>query len=221
MYLLKPQSPYSSFKSFLLFTFHHVSIKTICNLNLIFLNINSHSTMYLLKLIVDHAFSAFKKFTFHHVSIKTCGYFRIYISKVEFTFHHVSIKTSPYVACWSERNGFTFHHVSIKTNIDMDTYDIYYYSHSTMYLLKRAYLLKIVSLHSFTFHHVSIKTLSSWFRSLLSASFTFHHVSIKTVHLLWLHLWYMHSHSTMYLLKLTIAIQSYKCRYIHIPPCIY
>ena len=50
MYLLKPISDLIGFAVDQIFTFHHVSIKTIQQLITIITIANSHSTMYLLKL---------------------------------------------------------------------------------------------------------------------------------------------------------------------------
>ena len=98
------------------FTFHHVSIKTMC-------------------MVSDKL--AGKTFTFHHVSIKTmltdsivdCIYLNshstMYLLKLVIT-----SKIQP-------TNLFTFHHVSIKTNHFLSKIFATYYSHSTMYLLKQ------------------------------------------------------------------------------------
>ena len=55
---------------------------------------NSHSTMYLLKLSADMGCLPHQsKFTFHHVSIKTLPILPNINLQITFTFHHVSIKT--------------------------------------------------------------------------------------------------------------------------------
>ena len=104
----------------MLFTFHHVSIKTIVLSHTEIVDSHSHSTMYLLKLSqLEYIHEAYKHshstmyllkpnveyfdlyeeiFTFHHVSIKTLGtQCELYLPYV-FTFHHVSIKTDTITA---------------------------------------------------------------------------------------------------------------------------
>ena len=76
---------------------------------------NSHSTMYLLKLINTDFREWIKLFTFHHVSIKTHCVAEITSYITGFTFHHVSIKTKRYIVMKGSAGSFTFHHVSIKT----------------------------------------------------------------------------------------------------------
>ena len=101
---------------------------------------NSHSTMYLLKLhITEKEYNRLIAFTFHHVSIKTQTEYTLEIVNThshstmyllkhnginrrcnlfyKFTFHHVSIKTSQKKRLVRMHFTFTFHHVSIKTFI--------------------------------------------------------------------------------------------------------
>ena len=137
MYLLKRISITSAYRNKVLFTFHHVSIKT---------------------LVAKHYCKVIISFTFHHVSIKTKTYACCCVFNKSFTFHHVSIKTllKRYLAWVTKR--FTFHHVSIKTfqsahtihtaleftfhHVSIKTLDALTgippkpNSHSTMYLLK-------------------------------------------------------------------------------------
>ena len=54
-----------------LFTFHYVSIKTFLQSDKSFFELNLHSTMYLLKLILPVDLIVTCVFTFHYVSIKT------------------------------------------------------------------------------------------------------------------------------------------------------
>ena len=63
-----------------IFTFHHVSIKTLVSL-LLFVQIHhSHSTMYLLKqFCIATSIRTVATFTFHHVSIKTYSALRIVV----------------------------------------------------------------------------------------------------------------------------------------------
>ena len=182
MYLLKPLKGVIYIHKIKKFTFHHVSIKTMCHKSATFCNfyshstmyllkrlpkyiyylqyMNSHSTMYLLKLYICWLTLRRTSFTFHHVSIKTKQQLRKNIRCVSFTFHHVSIKTEITVSQAQEKNKFTFHHVSIKTFL--------------------FFIISTLSL-SFTFHHVSIKTSNATERPMMIISFTFHHVSIKTL----------------------------------------
>ena len=94
MYLLKRSSPKLYFMCSIIFTFHHVSIKT-------FFYFNNADTIF--------------SFTFHHVSIKTIILVKRKITNPNFTFHHVSIKTVPLGKRQHKYLSFTFHHVSIKT----------------------------------------------------------------------------------------------------------
>ena len=98
-----------------LFTFHHVSIKTVQKVLPLLNVMYSHSTMYLLKRYKQDEIVALKK---------------------TFTFHHVSIKTTAQRQLHQTPSTFTFHHVSIKTLTQCVTIPLLYYSHSTMYLLK-------------------------------------------------------------------------------------
>ena len=94
MYLLKQAPAEEPEPEEKVFTFHHVSIKTVGSGNEIF------------KII---------SFTFHHVSIKT-GFGDSHIKVLtSFTFHHVSIKTRAENETQYRDIRFTFHHVSIKT----------------------------------------------------------------------------------------------------------
>mgnify|MGYP001651091187 CR=1 FL=1 len=116
MYLLK-HTPFDLFLvTAIVFTFHHVSIKTTA---LPFESL----PVYL--------------FTFHHVSIKTVDICAIFPLKLIFTFHHVSIKTNSFKVLNPLSFKFTFHHVSIKTLSVLLSLQPVPHSHSTMYLLKR------------------------------------------------------------------------------------
>ena len=65
-------------------------------------------------------------------------------------------------------NAFTFHHVSIKTCKYADDMSKLTHSHSTMYLLKRRWIIVCTHrLSKFTFHHVSIKTRTIGIRKAL------------------------------------------------------
>ena len=107
-----------------------------------------------------------------------------YRNKVLFTFHHVSIKTLVAKHYCKVIISFTFHHVSIKTYKTAKADYEKKYSHSTMYLLKRPISFTMISSVVFTFHHVSIKTkkLPQALEKALA-----------------------NSHSTMYLLKLSLS----------------
>ena len=76
------------------FTFHHVSIKTIPHIAIIKADINSHSTMYLLKP------GSHDGFTYGFID----SHSTMYLLKLVYMYRHIS----------SDRK-FTFHHVSIKT----------------------------------------------------------------------------------------------------------
>ena len=135
MYLLKPTCA-SIVINVIIFTFHHVSIKTFS---------------------VSGQLPMQEKFTFHHVSIKTIlktilhppknySHSTMYLLKpskifanvfgITFTFHHVSIKTIYHTPKHRLALQFTFHHVSIKTVLLVITFTYNIHSHSTMYLLK-------------------------------------------------------------------------------------
>ena len=115
MYLLKPFDSETSHLNEV-FTFHHVSIKTM----------DAGQQL------------PFKvQFTFHHVSIKTFASFVMNLLVFLFTFHHVSIKNLSKLHDDLVARLFTFHHVSIKTRLYYRIRTERTYSHSTMYLLKR------------------------------------------------------------------------------------
>ena len=138
MYLLKLCIVIAVTFAYMLFTFHHVSIKTmnLCHLYQRFPD--SHSTMYLLK----------RRYPAHGSTAMTNSHSTMYLLKhllqvrknkiyIIFTFHHVSIKTgNAYKKCNRIRT-FTFHHVSIKTPRENLLPNRPANSHSTMYLLKR------------------------------------------------------------------------------------
>ena len=91
-----------------------------------------------------------------------------------------------------------------------------------MYLLKRDHPIEFSpDVYGFTFHHVSIKTFY-----LLKHSTDFIH-SHSTMYLLkralfsYAHMLVSNSHSTMYLLKHKADIVLSVIDVIHIPPCIY
>ena len=93
--------------------------------------------------------------------------------------------------------------------------NIYYHpnSHSTMYLLKPIFhWFHECIIVKFTFHHVSIKTKYPPNSIRERYTFTFHHVSIKTCQLRSMYDNLLHSHSTMYLLKLLINFYCYPFR---------
>ena len=159
MYLLKPFITILSTKS-LIFTFHHVSIKTV---------------------FLTHTRLAVIWFTFHHVSIKTELSLSDYDVYYLFTFHHVSIKTRrQYMISIKSMNSHSTmyllkpikreekrHQIAnshstmylLKRNGGKGCYSGQCNSHSTMYLLKReASKYYEFALSKFTFHHVSIKT---------------------------------------------------------------
>ena len=96
---------------------------------------------------------------------------------------------------------FTFHHVSIKTKDSQSEQVTIFYSHSTMYLLKRSNNLSISSeIHD---SHSTMYLLKP--RRTINEPrvhiFTFHHVSIKTSGKDNVTIAEEYSHSTMYLLK--------------------
>ena len=112
----------------MIFTFHHVSIKT------------EFPSFFLLERV---------KFTFHHVSIKT--YLPIHLPARRQTHSHSTmylLKLNPSCRWLPRIQVFTFHHVSIKTI----TVTLSYNSHSTMYLLKLnsfiSYNLAFLNSHS-------------------------------------------------------------------------
>ena len=116
MYLLKLCIVIAVTFAYMLFTFHHVSIKTmnLCHLYQRFPD--SHSTMYLLK----------RRYPAHGSTAMTNSHSTMYLLKPSapifsfsfepsFTFHHVSIKTTSFLSKFYKTGIFTFHHVSIKT----------------------------------------------------------------------------------------------------------
>ena len=114
MYLLKPFMHWNR-KLRILFTFHHVSIKTPRYTQVHQKYIHSHSTMYLLKLyVLALFFLAVILFTFHHVSIKTV------------------ITVMPIVVMNDSHSTMYLLKLKNMTNGVLSTV----HSHSTMYLLK-------------------------------------------------------------------------------------
>ena len=75
------------------FTFHYVSIKSVLAASPYRLDIDLHSTMYLLNPMTLVFFIAFMVFTFHYVSIKSDDALLAYSMLIKFTFHYVSIKS--------------------------------------------------------------------------------------------------------------------------------
>ena len=122
----------------MLFTFHHVSIKTGIRQIPYVNGTHSHSTMYLLKQyialfrVVNEIYS---HSTMYLLKPGSTALVRVTISI--FTFHHVSIKTKHVYAYEYKTPKFTFHHVSIKTNSGGVHVETIADSHSTMYLLKQ------------------------------------------------------------------------------------
>ena len=114
MYLLKPDTRYLC-ELCVIFTFHHVSIKTIRSLQ---------------------PFIVSSTFTFHHVSIKTLTVFIGSVYPCSFTFHHVSIKTrSRILQEPSIRHSHsTMYLLKLYSFTSSRANNLY--SHSTMYLLK-------------------------------------------------------------------------------------
>ena len=163
MYLLKPLVICAIFPLKLIFTFHHVSIKTATSSD-------AWYTMFV--------------FTFHHVSIKTKHSLGVSFLILIFTFHHVSIKTPCDSSFYKICRSFTFHHVSIKTYDGLPVWDDDLHSHSTMYLLKPA---PYTSAPTFVVHsHSTMYLLKRCYCTgsiFFVPSFTFHHVSIKTIYL--------------------------------------
>ena len=124
------------FEQSLIFTFHHVSIKTHQKQMKIIKQFNLHSTMYLLK--QDLHYWIFTRSTNLHSTM--------YLLKLW------------YVKSLMSTRKFTFHHVSIKTVTTVDVLLLHYNLHSTMYLLKLKTIIAVIGAYVFTFHHVSIKT---------------------------------------------------------------
>ena len=93
MSLLKPKKSKEQKRAGTNFTFHYVSIKTVPLKPPKFAVTSLHSTMSLLKRILDHLFIDLCPFTFHYVSIKTVFKILLTILFMCFTFHYVSIKT--------------------------------------------------------------------------------------------------------------------------------
>ena len=119
-------------------------LKLLCPLQKLLPELYSHSTMYLLKLAPSAVMKTpVSSFTFHHVSIKTIILVTATLITAIFTFHHVSIKTLPFPSGFFNELTFTFHHVSIKTHYHHTGPDLNPYSHSTMYLLKRFGILTL------------------------------------------------------------------------------
>ena len=98
---------------------------------------------------------------------------------------------------------FTFHYVSIKSLCPLRQYPCQHHLHSTMYLLNHYDRYEnLETTRTFTFHYVSIKSGGEKIEKSILSSFTFHYVSIKSVCRYWTHFWFLHLHSTMYLLNL-------------------
>ena len=161
---------------------------------------NLHSTMYLLKRIIEY----------HQL-----------ISFI-FTFHYVSIKTSGAVGTVTSVATFTFHYVSIKTLLSAVYLELYSHLHSTMYLLKpQSIWLSQIMLYLFTFHYVSIKTRIEvysrcFFYNLHSTMYL-----LKRYTIYWQFANDTNLHSTMYLLKLNVMFPRIFTMQIYIPLCIY
>ena len=143
------------------FTFHHVSIKTPTRKRIGFLYVDSHSTMYLLKLeliINTNKYLPDSHSTMYLLKPYSCFFF----SKSFLNSHSTMYLLKPFrqKIFLDDKNIFTFHHVSIKTLLDSEGESVKQNSHSTMYLLKRAFdLADAGTSMKFTFHHVSIKTV--------------------------------------------------------------
>ena len=115
MYLLKRISITSAYRNKVLFTFHHVSIKT---------------------LVAKHYCKVIISFTFHHVSIKTKTYACCCVFNKSFTFHHVSIKTYKTAKADYEKKYSHSTMYLLKLRRSSAALSLNTYSHSTMYLLK-------------------------------------------------------------------------------------
>ena len=101
---------------------------------------------------------------------------------------------------------FTFHYVSIKSLCPLRQYPCQHHLHSTMYLLNHYDRYEnLETTRTFTFHYVSIKSGGEKIEKSILSSFTFHYVSIKSVCRYWTHFWFLHLHSTMYLLNRNVT----------------
>ena len=120
-----------------IFTFHHVSIKTLNLLHKMDRHLNSHSTMYLLKRFFHH----------HLFLLQVDSHSTMYLLKLicilyvllgqVFTFHHVSIKTfnpSGFLHILLDSHSTMY---LLKLCISFNHVPVEYDSHSTMYLLKQ------------------------------------------------------------------------------------
>ena len=172
--------------------------------NYMLLELNLHSTMYLLNLVSKDTSHCLNLFTFHYVSIKSASTHVVINTTCEFTFHYVSIKSFLSASSISRPTSFTFHYVSIKSKSESKVslfssrFTFHYVSiksvikqiilivkqihlHSTMYLLNPVWNAFISDRSRFTFHYVSIKSINFQPVSIPIYKFTFHYVSIKSM----------------------------------------
>ena len=143
------------------FTFHYVSIKSEVVVLAVTVEVDLHSTMYLLNLAHNTSDdSIVARFTFHYVSIKSVIFDVLNFKFNAFTFHYVSIESLAALFLLCGDALFTFHYVSIKSlsGTQQTTYRLYL--HSTMYLLNQ--LLLGLHLHKFANLHSTMYLLNPY-----------------------------------------------------------